>query len=153
MGRAEKMMKNMLRTLGLLALTLTLLGGVSATASARTKVKTVKNPKADTAYGSILNGIKLIQKGSFDAWIDGFCHEKELCYNDAATSALKKYNLPALHRLAEHCLKDKGTTLHVTKDEDKAGGGKKIFIKCHDKGMPRPFHLKKEGKKWLWTNV
>lgn len=125
-----------------------LIGSLATSAGA---VEKVTKPAKGTVYEAILGGLKLVDAGKYDAWIKTYCH-KDTCHNDNVKKNYKKYNLPALKKVSSACLKGPDT-IHVKKVKDKPNGGKKVFIKCKDGGMPRPFHLLKDGKKWFWTNV
>jgi hypothetical protein len=141
-------MSKVVRRLIVLMISVGLVGAFAMTASAG--VKKISKPASGSVYAAILGGLKLVDSGKYDAWIDRYCH-RATCHNSNVKQAYKKYNLPALSKVSSYCMKDGG--IHVTREMDKADGGKKIFLKCKDGGMPRPFHLKKEGGKWLWTNV
>lgn len=145
-------MRNVARILGVLMLAIGLMAAVSATSSAK-KGRTVTNPAADSVHAAILGGLRLVKKGDFDGWVNTYCDKANLCYNSNAIRTLKKYNLPELQRRSSNCLKDGGKSIFVTKEQEKPGGGVKLFLQCNPKGMPRPFHLLKTGTKWLWTNV
>jgi len=142
-------MSQVTRRLLVLMLSVGLVSTFAITASAATKK--ITKPAKDSVYAAIIGGLKLVDAGKYDKWIDTYCH-KDTCHNSNVKKAYKKYNLPALSKVSSHCLKGPDT-IHVHKEKDKADGGKKIFIKCKDGGMPRPFHLLKDGSKWYWTNV
>lgn len=109
-------------------------------------------PEAGSPEAALLAGLELIKAGKFDQWVDTLCHKEDLCYNDNSVASVKKYNLPAMQRLAPKCLKD-GGKLEVTKVDDKGDGYKVIFAVCDPKGMPRPFHLKLAGKDWKFKKI
>ncbi len=104
-------------------------------------------PADGTAERALLDGLKLIRDGKFDAWISQFCSTNDLCYTDHSIKSLKKYNLPTIQRLADQCIKGTGDALDVTrtvvKDKDT-----KVFIQCGPQAQPRPFTMVKEPKGW-----
>ena len=107
--------------------------------------------KAGSVYQSVLHGLRLIHAGNFDGWISGYCHSDQ-CTTLNARRALKRYNLPALKRRSPHCLRGPSKmTLEVTRTDKLPAGAIKIFVKCHPKGSPYPFTLKKDGAKWKWV--
>jgi len=129
-------------TLGLL--------GTAAIAVAKDRV----SPKEGTAHAALLEGLKLIKDGKFDDWKRQFCHTNDLCHNDNAWRSVLRYNLPAMQRLAPHCIKD-GDTLLVTRTDGDPDKDDRVtlFIECNPQGMPRPFHLKKEGRAWKFSKI
>lgn len=122
-------------------------------AAAQSRSKTTK-PAAGSPHEALLGGLKLIVDKKFDAFLDRYCHQEDLCYTDRARKSLLRYNLPALSRIGGQCIKA-GDTLKVTRtDGDPAKDATvKIFVECNPKGMPRPFTLKKEGGQWKWKKV
>ncbi len=112
----------------------------------------VVTPDKGSPEAALLAGLELIKDGDFDKWVDTLCHKGDLCYNGNAIKSVKKYNLPAMKRLAPQCIKD-GGKLKVTRKDDMGDGYFKIFAECNPKGMPRPFHLKKEGKAWKFKKI
>ena len=126
-------------------------GIIAAFAFSASAAKKVTKPAKDSVYAAIIGGLKLVDAGKYDKWISKYCH-KDTCHNGNVKKNYKKYNLPALKKVSSHCLKGPNT-IHVHKEKVKPNGGTKIFIKCKDGGMPRPFHLLKDGGKWYWTNV
>ena len=138
------------RQLATLLITLVLL--VPASASA-VDGKTIK-PKAGTPHHALLDGLKLIRDSKFDAWIERYCHTEDLCFSETSKRSLRKYNLPAIHRLASHCIKG-GDALKITRtDGDPAKDDQvKLFVECNPKGMPRPFTLKRQGKAWKFKKL
>lgn len=120
--------------------------------------KTIKNPKADTPYFALLEGLKLIKAGKYDEWVEKWCHKQDLCKDAKSISTLKKYNIMMQNRLLnekDSCLKGKEDTLIVTRtmgDPQKAQK-LKIFLECKAKSMPRPYTLKKEGQNWRFERL
>jgi hypothetical protein len=104
-------------------------------------------PAADTAERALLDGLKLIRDGKFDAWVSQWCSTKELCFTEKSIDSLKKYNLPVIQRLAPRCIRGTGDALEITRTvvDDK---GTKVFVACDPDAQPRPFTLVKEGKGW-----
>ena len=53
------------------------------------------------------------------------------------------------------CLSHGTDSLEITREDGDAAKGDtlKIFVKCNPRGMPRPFHLKKEGKTWKFFKI
>lgn len=139
------------RLLGAALLALTFVG-LSAPASSAAN-KTIKSPKKTSPYFAVLDGLKLVRDGKFDAWVDKWCSKKQLCYNDKSISSLKRYNLKALKRVAPQCIKDGGSLVVTRVVGDPAKDeALKIFVLCNPKGMPRPFHLVKE-KGWKFKRI
>ena len=117
-------------------------------------IKVIKKPAPGTAYHAILSSVKLIQAGDYDKWINEYCHPSKLCYNNNSIKALKKYNLPALKRFTSECLKDNGTTLHVTRidgnpDKDSSVV---IFLNCTPGKRARGFYMNKD-KGWKFIRI
>lgn len=126
---------------------------VSAPSAA--EAKPVEAPKAGTPHHAIIEALKLIRAGNFDGFIKKWCHKGKLCPTGQAISSLKRYNLPAMKRLASKCLKA-GDTLEVTRvNGDPAKDSEvKIFIVCDPRGMPRPFTLSNtEGGAWKHIRI
>lgn len=104
-------------------------------------------PAADTAERAVLDGLKLIRDGQFDAWVSQWCSTRELCFTEKSVDSLKKYNLPVIQRLAARCIRGTGDALEITRTvvDDK---GTKVFVACDPDAQPRPFTLVKEAKGW-----
>ena len=130
------------RLLATVALALALWSPGTAFAEAPA-VQTVTSPAAGTHLHALLEGLKLVRDGRFDDWVGTWCSTSELCFNPTSIASLKKYNLPAMQRVAPQCLKGAGETLEVTRiDGDPAGTLPiKVFLRCDPAGMPRPFEL------------
>jgi hypothetical protein len=106
----------------------------------------------DSPQYAIREGLKLIRDGKFSDWMTRWCSPTELCTTDIQRKSLKKFNLPAMQRLAPDCLKGEGNTVQVTKIEGDPVKDKsvKIFIQCNPKGSPRPFHMiREDGWKFM----
>ena len=127
-------------------------GGVASAAK-----KEIKNPDKGTVHHALIEGLKLIKAQKFDKWISKSCHKDQLCYNANSIKSLKRYNLPAVYRLltkkSPSCLRGNDDTLLVTRTQAQSDGTQKIFVKCLEQGMPRPFYLLKEGKAWKFTKI
>ncbi|MFT7582584.1 MAG: hypothetical protein ACI9MR_004266 [Myxococcota bacterium] len=126
------------------------LGAVATQAQAKSVT-----PAIGSAEATILQGLKLINAGKFDKWVSTQCSKEKLCHNTNAIKSVKKYNLPALKRIASQCIKA-GDTLDVTKvqGDAKTDATLKIFVQCNPKGMPRPFHLIKNSKgAWKFSKI
>ena len=104
-------------------------------------------PAADTVERALLDGLKLIRDGKFDAWVSQWCSTKELCFTEKSVDSLKKYNLPTIQRLAARCIRGAGDALVVTRTVVNESGTK-LFVECDPEAQPRPFTLVKEGKGW-----
>lgn len=119
--------------------------------------KEFKNPAKDSVHAALIAGLKLLKAEKFDKWIDGSCHKEQLCYNANSIKSLKRYNLPAIFRLltkkSPSCLRGNDDTIVVTRSDTQPDGTEKIFVKCLDDGMPRPFYLAKEGGAWKFTKI
>jgi hypothetical protein len=111
-------------------------------------------PAAGTPEATILAGLKLIRDGKFDAWMAQHCHQGDLCHNNNARKSLKKYNLPAMQRVAPDCIKA-GDKLEITRVDGNPATDEqvKVFALCNPKGMPRPFTMKKEGSAWKFRKI
>ncbi len=142
------------RTLIALFIALGLVMGLSGMAVAKKRVRIVTKPKATSLYGRILGGLLLIKNGKYEDWIDDYCHPEQ-CPTITAKKAMRKYNLPVMQKRAVHCVRGKKQNkLRVTKVVKNKDGSRKVFIKCHEKGSPYPFTLKKvkvdKKKVWMW---
>lgn len=127
---------------------------VPLAASAQKRGAKLITPKKDSPELVLLAGIKMIEAGNFDGWIDAHCHTEDLCFNANSKQSLRKYNLPALKRLAGKCHRTGGTALEITrKDAPATDGTVKIFVACDPRGMPRPFYLKKQGAAWKFKKI
>ncbi len=141
----------------LLALTasLALAGPARAEAARSPLTAEVVKPAADTPQAAIVGALELIKAGNFDGFISKYCHKGKLCPTGQAKASLKRYNLPALQRLAPKCLKA-GGGIEVTRvNGDPATEPEvKIFIVCDPAGMPRPFTLRNdEGGVWKHIRI
>ncbi len=144
-----------LRALSLLSLLTILTLSITAQAKDGPSHKVIKSPAKGSPYYAIIEGLKLIEAEHFNAWMTEWCSTSELCLNDRTRNSLKKYNLPAMKRMAPHCLKGRDDELHVTRtDGDPAKDTSvKVFIKCKEGGMPRPMWLKKEDGGWRFEKI
>ena len=114
---------------------------------------TAKPSKAQTPEGVLLEGLRLIADGDFDAWVARYCHKDKLCPTAQAIKSVKRYNLPAVQRIVPGCLaREKKGALEITR-RDRQGDELKLFVQCSDKGMPRPFTLRKEGDAWMFRRI
>lgn len=130
----------------MLAVPLTLVFGGSSMA------ETFKKPALDTPHGVIIDGLKLIKEGKFDNWIEKHCSKEKKCFNAQTNSALKRYNLPAMKRRADKCIKE-GDSIEVTRTDKISETELKIFVQCEPTAMPVPFWLIKEGAAWKFSNI
>ena len=110
-------------------------------------------PEAGTPEWIILDGLRLIADGKFDAWVKRYCHKDKLCRSKQATKSIKQYNLKAASRLVGYCLKgEKKDKLKITRRVEK-GEELKLFLACNVNGMPRPFTLQKEAGEWKFRRI
>jgi hypothetical protein len=117
--------------------------------------KVVKAPAKGSVYHAIIEGLKLIDTEHFGAWVRDYCSPTKLCITDKATGSLKRYNLPAMKRMAPFCLKGQQDELHITRTDGDPKKDKKvkIFILCKEGGMPRPFRMIKEDGGWRFEKI
>ena len=122
-------------------------------ANAQSKGK-VKKADPGTIYATIVDGLELIRDKKFEPFLDRYCHTEDLCFNENAKNSLRRYNLPAVSRLAAKCLKDARTLLVTRQDGDpKTDDTIKVFVVCDPRGMPRPFTVKKQDGKWKFKKI
>ncbi len=114
---------------------------------------TLASPAASTPEAALVDSLKLLRDGKFDAWITKYCSKSKLCLNDNALASLKRYNLPAKQRRAAACLRDNGAAVEVNRVDDLSPSEKKIFLHCEPTAMPVPFFLVKEGDSWLFSSI
>jgi hypothetical protein len=108
----------------------------------------IKAPPENSPYYTLIESLKLIKAEAYDDWISKWCSKNELCFNETSIASLKKYNLPAINRLAPDCLKGEAKDyIIVTRiDGDPEKDAKlQIFIQCKAEGMPKPFRLINES--------
>ncbi|HRE91881.1 MAG TPA: hypothetical protein PK095_22365 [Myxococcota bacterium] len=112
--------------------------------------------KASQAFEStLISGLKLIRDNKWDDWMNTHCSSSKLCLNANSKKSLKTYNLPAMQRRIQRgCLKS-GDTIKVIRTEGNPNADTtiKVFIECETTAMPVPFHLIKEGDKWLFSKI
>lgn len=104
---------------------------------------------------TLVDGLKLIRDNKWDDWMKNLCSTDKLCLNDNSKKSLKTYNLPAMQRRIQRgCLKS-GDTLKVIRTEGNPASDTtiKVFIECETTAMPVPFHLIKEGDKWMFSKI
>jgi len=130
----------------LITLLLALVWALPASADSKPEV-----PKAGTPEAAVLGGLVLLAKGDHDAWLSKYCHTEDLCFTESAIKSLKRYNLPAITRLAPSCIKA-GNKLLITRRKPE-GDATRIFVKCKEKGMPRGFLMKKQGADWKFKRI
>jgi hypothetical protein len=102
-----------------------------------------------------VSGFKLIRDNKWDDWMKTHCSSSKLCLNDNSKKSLKTYNLPAMQRrINRGCLKS-GDSIKVIRTEGNPASDAtiKVFIECETTAMPVPFHLIKEGDKWLFSKI
>ncbi|MFT5433594.1 MAG: hypothetical protein ACI9OJ_004300 [Myxococcota bacterium] len=120
-------------------------------ASAQTK-REPPTPSVEAAKQTVLAGLKLIEAKDFEGWISQYCHPEHLCPTETSKKSLKRYNLPAIQRLAKKCIN--GGKLRVKRAKrDDSLGRIKLYVVCDPKGMPRPFSLRKHGADWKFERI
>ena len=101
---------------------------------------------------AIVAGLKHIRDGEFDTWIKDYCSKEKKCFNEQASTALKRYSLPAMQRRAPKCLRD-GDTIKVVRRDKVTETETKVFVACEETAMPVPFWLIFEGRVWKFSNI
>lgn len=109
-------------------------------------------PAAGSAERALIDGLKLVRDGQFDAWVSQWCSKSQLCYTDKSVQSLKKYNLPTVAKYAGQCIKGAGDALDVSRTVPN-GDEVKIFVTCDPDVSPRPFTLVKEAKGWRFKTL
>ena len=109
-------------------------------------------PAAGSAERALIDGLKLIRDGEFDAWATQWCSKAQLCFTGKSIDSLKKYNLPTVRKYAGQCIKGAGDALDVARTVVN-GDETKIFITCDPGVSPRPFTLVKEPKGWRFKTL
>ena len=109
-------------------------------------------PAAGSAERALIDGLKLIRDGQFDAWATQWCSKAQLCFTGKSVDSLKKYNLPTVRKYAGQCIKGAGDALDVSRTLVN-GDEVKIFVTCDPDVSPRPFTLVKESKGWRFKTL
>jgi len=128
--------------------------GITDIRGGQPSYKVYKNSAAGTVHYSMLEGLKLINKGDYDKWVMNYCSTTKLCYNSNSIKQVKKYNLPAMKKLAPECIKESGTAIYVTRTEGNPLKDKevRIFILCKPNAMPKPVKMINENG-WKFSSI
>ncbi|MBN1130999.1 MAG: hypothetical protein JXA71_18565 [Chitinispirillaceae bacterium] len=127
----------------------------TAPASTPASSQMVTSPPQTSPHYALLEGLKLIKENKFDDWISFWCSAQDLCFNATSISSLKKYDLPALARLAPDFLKNNGTAIHVSRIEGNPQTDVlvKIFLLGKAGSMPKPFTMIKRNNSWKFYRL
>jgi hypothetical protein len=129
------------------------MGGVLLVSAAAAFAEDVNDPKPGTYQHAVYEGLVQLKDGKFEDWLSRYCDKDELCPTPTAIASLKRYNLPAVQRIAPKCIRGTGLKVTSVQGADTEKGPLKVFIECDPAGMPRPFHLKKVGANWMFTKI
>lgn len=108
----------------------------------------VSNPAKGTIEHQIIESLKMIRDGQFDAWRKAHCYPAR-CDTDIAWEQIKNFNLETSKKTAKFCLHE-GDSIWVTKREENAKNPNvvKVFISCGETRMPVPSTHEKLKDKW-----
>lgn len=113
-------------------------------------------PETGTVFGQLYDGLKLVEKGDFNGWVEGYCSKTAYCSSANAIKSVTRYNLPAAKRQAAQCFKGAGKDkLEVTRvnGDPATSDAVKIFLQCAEDSTPRSYEMIKEGGKWLFKKI
>ena len=97
----------------------------------------------------VVDSLKLIRDGKFDAWRTTHCHPERCDTKSPAWEQMKNFNLKTSQKTAGNCLRGDSEIWVVKKQVIEPDKKIKLFVFCGETSMPSPsFHEKVNGK---WT--
>ncbi len=109
------------------------------------------NPAEGTVEHAILDSMKMIKAGSFDAWITKYC-DPGTCHDAKAIESLKTYQLKSSSKTAHECMADDSSIVVTRREANDAEGTTRVYLFCGPNRMPAPASLKQAGAKWTVTS-
>ena len=108
----------------------------------------VVNPEKGTIEYQIIESLKQIRDGQFEAWRKTNCYPAR-CDTDIAWEQIKNFNLETSKKTAKFCLHE-GDSIWVTSRKGDPATDKqvKVFISCGEGRMPVPSTHEKLKDKW-----
>ena len=112
-------------------------------------------PKKDTVYYALLEGLKLLAVGDIETWISGSCDGIRLCSNAAEINHIRNHRAALQEKIATSCLKKGGEALdidHVVGNPE-IDIAVKIYLTCDEKDPPRFYSLRRTMDYWFFISL